>query len=335
MLSNVKFLFSFLTLLTLFFILNIEVIVTKIHIHNTESLSNKNNYKVSRKSRIGTILLSLFVASAITAGTVDYIEQSSKRPELDAMIPTISVDVSLDEVNSMNIILNDDDCSDSFFQDVVSQLQEDGLEVTTTQGGDGINQNNATVITLDQQYSAGEGTIIFAPYDNARVGHSDSLALSMQAAFQQNGFLADEISCAQTGYHVDEEGNVQYYVPTPTEEQIEEGYDTSFVTISFGTQNQNAEWVAKSIENGLARQNYHLNSDDNQTDLIYRANSGDSIDGVSDYFGTTPSKVRQFNEMAVTNFSDSQTVVNPSVEDMPAFEKGGMFQLGGEKTRAY
>lgn len=278
------------------------------------------------------MLTSFILAGSVLAFSL---HGSVYQEEIDAMIPPFSASVVLEDVNQMNLILNDNNCSDAFFQEVVHKLKEDGIQVTTAKDGADINQNNATVITLDQQYSAGPGTIIFAPYDNARVGQSDSLALAMQAAFHQNGFLVDAISCGKVGYEVDEEGNVHTFLPTDTEKAIPDGYDSSFVTISFGTQNLNAEWVAKSIENGLARQNYYLNSDNNQTDLIYRASSTDSIESVAGYFSTDASHLRKTNHMGDSTFTDSQTVINPEIENIPAFDKTGMFQIGEEKTRAY
>ena len=302
---------------------------------NAESFSDTKQYKVTRKSKVGSILLALIIAGSISGTITHQIQNYYQQKELDAMIPSFSISTTIEDINNMNLILNDDDCSDTFFEGVANQLKEDGIQFTTTCDCEDINQNNATIVTLDQQYSAGPGTIIFAPYDNARVGQSDSLALSMQAAFKQNGFIVDDVMCGQVGYEQDEDGTIHTFFPTDTEKAMDEGYDSSFVTISFGTQIQNAEWVAKSIENGLARQNYHLKSDDSPTDLIYRANSGDEIDDVANYFRTDSNKLRKFNHMSDSTFTDSQTVVNPSIEEMHAFDKTGMFQIGEEKTRAY
>ena len=290
---------------------------------------------MKRKGSFGKMIIPLVLASAFIAYSTSQIDNRPVQPEIEEMIPPFTIEASIDEINDMNIILNDDDCSDAFFQDVVSHLKEDGLELTVTSNCQDINQNNSTVITLDQQYSAGPGTVIFAPCDNAMVGHSDSLALSMQAAFQQNGFIADEISCGQVGFETDEDGTIHTVVPTNTERAMNEGYDSSFVTISFGTENQNAEWVAKSIENGLARQNNYLKTDDSQTDLIYRANPNDSVEDVANYFGTNVEQLSSFNNLNGTSFQEGQTVVNPSVGGSQSFDSHGIFEIGGVITRAY
>ena len=302
---------------------------------NTDSLSNTDHYKVSRKSRIGSIVLAFLVTASVTGGAIHHFLNKQKQQEIHSMLSPFSTEISIDDINDMNLILNDQDCSDTFFQEVAGQLREDGIQFIITRDGNGINENNSTIVTLDQQYSAGPGTIIFAPYDNARVGQSDSLALAMNTAFKQNGFIVGDILCGQTGYKQDEDGTVYTFFPTDTEEKIDEAFDSSFVTISFGTQNQNGTWVAKSIENGLARQNYHLKSDDSSTDLIYRANSGDSIEDVTNYFGTDAHQLRSFNQLSDPFFADHQTVVNPSVENMNSFDSNGMFQIGDQKTRTY
>ena len=279
--------------------------------------------------------MAVIVAASATGGVVHHFLSKDKLDEIDSMLSAFSADVSIDDINSMNLILNDNDCSDTFFQDITNQLREDGVQLTITRDGNNINENNSTIITLDQQYSAGPGTLIFAPYNNTRVGQSDSLALAMNAAFAQNGFTVGEILCGQIGYKQDEDGIVHTFFPTDTESAIDEAYDSSFVTISFGTQNQSGEWVAKSIENGLARQNYYLKSDDSSSDLIYRANSEDSLEDVANYFGSDVPQLKGFNHMKDSTFTDYQTIVNPAVENMSSFDKTGMFQINGQKTRVF
>lgn len=285
----------------------------------------------------GHAFIPMLFISTFLALNSEHVQRSVPQPGVDIPVPEtkIVMTVNAEDINGMNIILNDADCSDTFFQDVVTKLEDDGINVTTTQDCRGINQDNVTVITLDQQYSAGNNTMIFAPYDNTRIGSSDSLALSMQAAFEQEGMTVSPILCGKVGFQQDENGNVAYSVPTVTEVAMDEDCDSSFVTISLGTGQNDPEAVAKGIENGLARQSKYLESDDHQTDLIYRANPGDSIDGVSDYFGTDASRLRKFNDLSTDQFGDSQTVINPYVEDMNAFDDGRYFQVGNEDVKTY
>lgn len=306
----------------------------KIDFQNKDLLNGNNCYKTNRKSKIGTMLAALFLAAAVSAG----INSSIQNKDVEVIEPYVapfSASVSTEEINDMNIILNDCDCGNTFFKDVVDILESDGIKVTTTTNCCDINNDNCTVITLDHQYSAGEGTIIFAPYNNSRIGHSDSLAISMRTAFDQNGFIVGDIACSQIGYIVNDDGTVTSTVPTPTEAAIDDEKDTSFVTISFGTQTTNAEWVAKSIENGLARQKYYLDNYDSQTDLIYHANSGDSVENVALYFGTEKSSLIAYNGLTSGEIYDSQAVINSNVKDYEVFNRDSVFDIDGNKTKAY
>lgn len=310
------------------------MIITKINFQNKDLLNGNNCYKTNRKSKIGTMVLSLALAAAVTAGINSNINKAD-REIYEPYIAPFNASVSVSDINSMNIILNDSDCGNTFFTDVVEILREDGLTVETTSDCMDINKDNCTVITLDHMYSAGECTVIFAPYDNTRLGNSDSLAVSMRSAFDQNGFLVSSILCSQVGYEELENGDVSPYVPTSTEKAIDSDRTTSFVTISFGTQNNNAEWVAKSIENGLARQKYYLDNYDNQTDLIYRASSSDSLEAVSDYFGTDKHSLKSYNSLDSEDLYDSQAIVNSSIKDYPVFNRNSVFDIDGNKTKAY
>lgn len=307
----------------------------KINFQNKDLLNGNNNYKTHRKSKVGTMVVALFMAAAVGAGITNNLTSKNEVEIVEPYVAPFSASVSIEDINDMNVILNDCDCGNTFFSDVVENLENDGLKFRITSNCSDINLDNCTVITLDHQYSAGEGTIIFAPYNNSRIGNSDSLAISMQTAFDQNGFIVGDIACSQIGYSVNEDGTVNSSVPTPTEEAIGDEKDTSFVTISFGTQTVNAEWVAKSIENGLARQKYYLDNYDSQTDLIYRTNSGDSVDNVALYFGNEKSKLIAFNELTNKEFYDSQAVVNANVKDYEVFNRDSIFDIDGNKTKAY
>ena len=57
---------------------------------------------------------------------------------------------------SMNIIINDCDCSDGFFVDICSSLLNEGIEFQVVKNCKGINIDGSTVITLDQLYNSGK-----------------------------------------------------------------------------------------------------------------------------------------------------------------------------------
>ena len=285
----------------------------------------------------GRSLLPILLISTFLAVNSQRVQNSVPKSELDIMVPDTKIVMTMEpeEINEMNIVLNDADCSDALFSDVVAHLKEDGIDVTTTKSCNGVNVDNATIITLDEQYSSGGETVIFAPYDNSRVGHSDSLALAMQTAFKQDGFQVADVQCGKSGYQEDENGEIVYTVPTGTEIAMDDDCDSSFVTISLGTHYRDAAQVAKTIENGLARQKLYLKSDDNQTDLIYHADSEDKIEDVANYFGTDAARLKNYNGIEANQFHNSQAVVNPYVDEMSAFDFGRFFQVEEQNQKTY
>lgn len=302
-----------------------------IKINNIKEPDGEFNYKLKRKSKIGMII-SILTIGAIASGYL----ASSNNNSVSKVYDICDVnEVSMSDVNQLNIIINDDDCSDLFFDDVCQVLRDDGIEFTITKDSSNINIDNSTVISLDQQYSSGMSTLIFAPKSNTRLGNSDSLAIAMKSAFDQNEFFVDDIMCCQTGFEENDNGTISCNVPTKTEKAIEEDKETSFVTISFGTQNINAEWVAKSIENGLARQRYYLDNYDNNTDLIYCTNENDSIDDIAKYFGVGQGNLKEYNNINDNTVVDSQAIVNPDVKNLSVFNKKSLFKIDEIKTRAY
>ncbi len=240
--------------------------------------------------------------------------------ELDEMVNLDSSSYTDEnDINRFNIIIDDNDCSDSFFDDVCDSLSESGIKFKKSKSGENINFGNCLVITLDQQYSSGFESIIFAPFNNARIGESDALALSMYASFKQGNISTTNILCGKSGYNVDENGNFSNIIPTDTETKIDENHDTSFVTISFGTQNMEASTVAECIRNGLARYVSYINNCDSQTDLIYRSTEGEDVKMVAEYFGATPDSLSFANKLENKEQLTAQAVINPAVKDIDMF----------------
>ena len=306
----------------------------KLFFKNSDFLKNNKSYHVKRESKIGNSIIPIVVASSLAlSSSIANLSSPTIHNNTPSVVIPSNIHMDSNDINELNIILNNDNCNNDFFQEVCDHLKEDGIVFQVTNKGNDINHINSTVITLDQDYSEGNDTIVFAPYNNTRIGQSDSLALSMYSAFDQNGFILGNILCSKIGYNDNKE--VDFNLPTDTEKAIDEDCDTSFVTISFGSNNVNAEWVAKSIENGLARQKYYLDYYDNKMDLIYRASKEDFIDTVADYFGTTSNKLQSFNKMKDSNFNDSQAIINPSVEYYTVFNRDKIFEINGVKTRAY
>ena len=167
------------------------------------------------KKNTGKKILSISLAFAIGVGagislTTSYNEILKSKDLLNNESASISqnevMHVSLEDINSLNIIINDSDCSNTFFSEVCKHLQEDGLNFKITSDDMNIDSENAVVITLDQQYLAGPGVMVIAPYENNNTNNSDALALALDAGFDENGFNMEDICCGIAGYKETETG---------------------------------------------------------------------------------------------------------------------------------
>lgn len=261
-------------------------------------------------------------------------ENNLENNTFDASFFPESISLDSDFLQDMHIILNDSDCSDTFFNDVCSYLSDYGLQFDITHNCIDINEDDYTIITLDQQYNSGFGSLIFAPFDNSRLGDSDSLALAFKAAMEEEKIVVDDILSGKVGFRKDEDGHVSTFVPTESEEKIEFDKSTSFVTISLGTQNPSVEMVAESILSGLIRQKYYLENFDSQTDLLYRADAGESVSVVAEYFGAEVKDLVETNELKDMETLEAQTIINPSVQKIVAFDANVSFKQE-EKGKNY
>ncbi len=226
----------------------------------------------------------------------------------------------------VSLILNDNDCRDTLFQEVCDILREDGVVFSTTSKCEDINRDQSIVITLDQLYNSGDQSLIFAPYDNTRLGESDALVLAMHTAFGQNDM--SDVVCGKTGFRENEDGSISEMVPTEQEELIDSSTDVSFVTISLGTKDTNARRVAKSIENGLARFYYYLEKSDLGSDLIYRADTGEDLDIIADYFHTSLNELREMNNLGNEDkLLGAKAIINPHIKEMSPFSDNYTFKI--------
>jgi hypothetical protein len=322
---------------------NIQLIYTIFYrgdilkLNNYNNLNSNERYKLKKKGKVGAIIVTtLGLAVGFSLGNA--IKDSNKQREINTMIESEKnfeeKNIDKNQVNDLNIIINDCDCSDTLFESVCNYLRDDGIVFQQSMNNANINNDDCVIITLDQQYTSGTNTYIFAPFNNTRIGNSDSLALSMQAAFSQNGFLSDEILCGIIGYRENPDGSISSILPTKTEEAIDSSKDASFITVSFGTENVNAEWVAKSIENGLCRYCDYLNNYDSQSDLIYRSSPGEDTETVANYFGVNNTELCKFNKLDSNNLH-TQTIINPVIQNIAPFNKVTIYNIDNVKTKAY
>lgn len=295
----------------------------KINIYDAAILDNNHVIKLAKKIKRGIttgLLVSMIGATSVGCGAKSNLVSTETELE-NLMAEPITVDI--DDINQLNVIINDNDCSNSFINNICEELNHSGLDYQLTHDGENIDVDNSVVITLDQQYISGPGMVVLAPYENDRLGNSDALALSMHTAFDSNGFFTDGIFCGKVGYR---EGgsSITTRVPTSTEEGIGKDKNTSFTTICFGTENAHAGLVKDSILEGLARYyewgKEHQNED---VDLIYCVRAGDTLSQLAEKFKTTPSEL---NKAAGLDYDNSiiqlnQTLFNPNEIKDPLFDK--------------
>lgn len=230
-----------------------------------------------------------------------------------------TIRVSLADINHLNIIINDNECSNSFIEAICQQLDRDGIRYMFTRDSDALDVIDSVVLTLDQQYVSGPRIAIMGAYDNNRPDNSDALALAMDTAFRASGVGSDGVFCGKRGYRTsDVYGEVRTRVYTPTEAAIGIDSNTSFTTISFGTEVLSSEDTANIIEAGLARYVAYV-SEKRDSDLIYRTEPGDTLDSLASKFGTSSFDVSSLN--SVDTIVPDETIINPIAYNTPIFDK--------------
>ena len=243
---------------------------------------------------------------------------------------------SLNEFQSNNmvqhIIINDDNCSDNFFDSICDYLNDNGINISVSKKGEDINYNNSIVITLDQQYYSGEGVLLFAPSSNYREGKSDSLVLAMKSALFSKNIPVAKILGGKRGYFNDENGNLISTIPTNTETKIDSNYDTSFVAISFGTGRYNTDLIGEIILDCLSRFKSYFDSNNLGNDLLYFTSGNESIQDIAKYFGVSDVELKNYNNLSdSSNIPQGTVIINPMVETINEFSADIVEESMGRK----
>lgn len=311
----------------------------KIDVRSRELLGEKGKkYKLSRRVRAGLVTAALIIGipgmmfiNSKNEKNKDFGNPPPGIEEFQDVVLEESLEAKLDQINSLNIIINDSDCSDTFMDEVYDKLENDGINFKKSKNSVNINIDNSVVVTLDQQYISGPGMMIIAPCDNDRLGNSDALVLAMDAAFDEKGFINDGIESGIRGFR-EENGKIVNRVPSKTEEVISKDKNTSFVTIAFGTDNINSDLVVSAIENGLTRYYSYIQTKCND-DLIYRSTDDDNINIYAEKFNTTADYIRLTNKITGEIVPVDTTIKNPKVDLIRQFNKNVPVDLKNvEKT---
>lgn len=230
-----------------------------------------------------------------------------------------SITVKLTDINSLNIVINDNDCGDNFIEAIRKKLDEDGIKYTFTMKAKDLSKDNSVVITLDQQYVSGPNVSIIGQHNNNKKNNSDALALALDTAFRANGAYSDGVFCGKRGFRKNENNHVMTRIPTSTEDAVSNNKNISFVTIAFGTDSPAPEKIAHIIEEGLARYFSYI-SQYPFIDLIHRAEVSDSIDSLASKFACTPFELTNLNNIDITIPND-ESIINPIGYNSKAFDK--------------
>lgn len=248
--------------------------------------------------------------------------------EIGSMFDSNVISVGIDDINKLNIIINDDDCSNVFIESVYRSLDSMGILYRFTKGIGDEDIYDATVITFDQQYISGPRIALIGAYQNGRRDNSDALALTMQASFEAHGVATDGIFCGKRGYRKSDNG-VATRVPTPTEEAIVNGTNTSFVTIALGTNIPDAHDMTNIMVEGLARYADYV-ARQNNCDLVYRVEDGNDLDSLTKVFNRSEFDISNFNKLN-TGIPNDAAIINPDSQNFLDFDSNFRVEISEAK----
>lgn len=241
------------------------------------------NDNIKLKKKIGKIVTLGVLSGVIIANGQN--DSSKVNIDLDNMVSDSTLEVSIDDINdSLNLIINDNDCGNAFFENFCQSLENQGVEFLTSRANNNINYKNSTVITLDQQMVAGEGIALVGPQKDGTANHSEALLMSMLVTLHNNGWEANAIAGISQYQSLDNGTVIYTTVPSPTE-QIATESDAQ-ITVAVGTMPINAttEKLVKDIIVALGRYSYYLMNEAKDVTIINNPKSIHSEYDNSYYF---------------------------------------------------
>ena len=135
------------------------------------------------------------------------------------------------------------------------------------------------------------------------------------------------------GFRENEDGTISERIPTYTESTVGKDKNTSFVTISFGTQNTHAGLTASSIEAMLTRYYSYINAGYGNEYLIYCVEDGQDYEDIGDVLGSNADTLDHFNDTSDESLLlPGETIINPVVAQRREFNKHVPTNLYVDKT---
>lgn len=258
------------------------------------------------------------------------VDEQDNSIQLEAMIEESNSNtiVSIDDVNQLNLVLCDSNCNPTIFDTTVNKMREAGINVTATTPGDPILQNEmSTIITMAGGIYNSNNSVILGAYSNDRHDNSDTLALSMNAAFKHNNLGTDGIRLGIS------EVTPDYTHKVPTGTEINTAPSSSFVVIAIGDQLDigEADTVANSVIEGITRAAGVI-KDDPEVDFLYRITYNDTdLTTLASNINTEVASLIEANEGLsrhnTLSIQENQIITHPKVQNYTNFNSQQGFEL--------
>ena len=264
------------------------------------------NDNIKLKKKIGKIVTLGVLSGVIIANGQN--DSSKVNIDLDNMVSDSTLEVSIDDINdSLNLIINDNDCGNAFFENFCQSLENQGVEFLTSRANNNINYKNSTVITLDQQMVAGEGIALVGPQKDGTANHSEALLMSMLVTLHNDGWDANAIAGISQYQSLDNGDVIYTTVPSPTEQMATKS--DAQITVAIGTMPTDAttEKLAKDVTVALGRYSHYLMNDAKDVEIIADPKSVHAEYDNSYYFDKQIIYANSFNHANHLEIIDSKS----------------------------
>ena len=264
------------------------------------------NDNIKLKKKIGKIVTLGVLSGVIIANGQN--DSSKVNIDLDNMVSDSTLEVSIDDINdSLNLIINDNDCGNAFFENFCQSLENQGVEFLTSRANDNLDYENSTVITLDQQMVTGEGIALVGPQKDGTANHSEALLMSMLVTLHNDGWDANAIAGISQYQSLDNGDVIYTTVPSPTEQMATKS--DAQITVAIGTMPTDAttEKLAKDVTVALGRYSHYLMNDAKDVEIIADPKSVHAEYDNSYYFDKQIIYANSFNHANHLEIIDSKS----------------------------
>lgn len=264
------------------------------------------NDNIKLKKKIGKIVTLGVLSGVIIANRQN--DSSKVNIDLDNMVSDSTLEVSIDDINdSLNLIINDNDCGNAFFENFCQSLENQGVEFLTSRANDNLDYENSTVITLDQQMVTGEGIALVGPQKDGTANHSEALLMSMLVTLHNDGWDANAIAGISQYQSLDNGDVIYTTVPSPTEQMATKS--DAQITVAIGTMPTDAttEKLAKDVTVALGRYSHYLMNDAKDVEIIADPKSVHAEYDNSYYFDKQIIYANSFNHANHLEIIDSKS----------------------------